>query len=97
VRRREGSYAEARCYTGQRVIIPHAEQIAIPELPSGFAGRGPEFTTCRNYRFGVHAYMLGSGGPSRRPNPDGTYGRRPSVVGRRRSDRAALIDGHREL
>ena len=44
---------------GQRLIIENAALLPINPLPLGFAGRGPEFTTCRNWQFGVQTFGLG--------------------------------------
>lgn len=45
-------------WNGIRVRVENAEQVAIHALPAGFRGLGPEYTTCRNYQFGV-AYLEG--------------------------------------
>lgn len=41
---------------GDEFRIYGARLIPIPDLPLGFAGKGKEFTTCRNWRFGMAYY-----------------------------------------
>lgn len=44
--------------TGTVFRVRNARRLEIPALPAGFDGRGPEFTTCRNWQFGVAYYGL---------------------------------------
>ncbi len=52
------SVAEVRASTGAVFRIAGARQVEIPDLPLGYDGRDPHFTTCRNWRFGVAYYGL---------------------------------------
>ena len=83
VRYREGIDTTARCSTGQEVIVRNAEYVEIQPVAEGFDGKGPSFTTCRNYQFGVGAYMVAADGSIRPPHSDGTYGVRPADAPRR--------------
>ena len=56
MRAKPGSRIERVAYNGVRITIEGAEALPIPELPRGFRGLSWEFTTCRNYQFGV-AYL----------------------------------------
>jgi hypothetical protein len=79
LRPRDGWETKAKCHTGQEVIALNAEYIEIPALPGGFNGKGPKFTTCRNYQFAVHAYQFGLDGVERSPNEEGIFGIRPEL------------------
>jgi hypothetical protein len=50
---RAGSSIIEATYNGLRVEISGAVKLDIPPLPDGFRGLPREFTTCRNYQFGV--------------------------------------------
>lgn len=52
------SVAEVRASTGTVFRIAGARRVEIPDLPLGYDSRGKEFTTCRNWRFGVAYYGL---------------------------------------
>jgi hypothetical protein len=54
----EGATAEIIASTGSVFRISGARAIQIPPLALGYAGRAREFTTCRNWRFGVAYYGL---------------------------------------
>ena len=54
----EGASVERTTWNGYRIRVDDARELPIPPLPDGWRGLGPEFTRCRNYRFGV-AYFGG--------------------------------------
>jgi hypothetical protein len=58
MRAEPGARAEIRCPNGTHVLVTGARAVEIPPLPDGFRGLGREFTTCRNYQFGI-AYLAG--------------------------------------
>lgn len=41
---------------GQSMTVENAEALSIPGLPDDFCGFSREFTTCRNWRFGVSLF-----------------------------------------
>ena len=43
-------------YNGYQVVIENARRLPIPGLPRQWHGLPGEFTTCRNYQFGVAFY-----------------------------------------
>lgn len=49
----EGAAVERVTWTGFRLVVENARELPIPELPDGWGGLGPEFTRCKNFRFGV--------------------------------------------
>ena len=53
-----GAKAVLQAYTGMRCVIQNAEIVEIPQIPLGFAGFSREFTTCRNWQFGVNNYSI---------------------------------------
>jgi hypothetical protein len=59
MRDKEGGFVEVETYNGFRFIVENAELLTIPGLPKGFAGKDWQFTTCRNWQFGVDRYGLG--------------------------------------
>ena len=71
-----GEVAELRASTGTVFRLNNARAVAIPDLPLDYDGRGKEFTTCRNWRFGVAYYGLD---PTRRAfDPLGQRGALPA-------------------
>ncbi len=45
--------ATVTTHNGIEISVTGADQLDIPTLPDGYAGLGREFTTCRNWQFGV--------------------------------------------
>jgi hypothetical protein len=77
--------AEVRASTGTLFRITGARRVEIPDLPLGYDGRGKDFTTCRNWRFGVAYYGLS---PER-----GAFDRRRSREGNAQSDQRCATGG----
>jgi hypothetical protein len=71
-----GQKATIYTYNGIRCVIRNAESVEIPRIEDGFAGYGLEFTTCRNWRFGVQHYSI-KGSPER---SSGTQSPQPNQV-----------------
>lgn len=58
VRRVDGGLVEAETYNGIPIRLRNAERVEIPDLPDGWEGLSKRYTTCRNFRFGVHAFGM---------------------------------------
>ena len=58
IRPKPGAKATIYAYTGMRCVITNAEVVDIPRVEDGYAGFDLEFTTCRNWRFGVQNYSI---------------------------------------
>lgn len=56
VRHKPGGFVATQTYNGISVRFRNAERVEIPALPPGWNGLSDEFTTCRNFQFGVMAY-----------------------------------------
>lgn len=56
VRPKAGAQARVTAHNGVEFLIEDAEAIEIVPLPIGHLGRGPQFTTCRNWQFGLQQY-----------------------------------------
>ncbi len=53
----EGGKAVVETYNGFKITVLGAELLPIDPLPDGWNGMTKEFTTCRNYQFGVQYYQ----------------------------------------
>jgi hypothetical protein len=51
-----GDIIRVTTYNGLEIEIHGATQVPIPPLEQGFMGLPKEFTTCRNFQFGVAYY-----------------------------------------
>lgn len=51
-----GKEARATAHNGVEFLITDAEAIEIAPVPIGHLGKGPQFTTCRNWQFGLQQY-----------------------------------------
>jgi hypothetical protein len=58
VRPAPGESALGVTWNGIRCVIRNAQLVDIPELEKGWGGYSSEFTTCRNWRFGIARYGL---------------------------------------
>lgn len=66
-----GEAAEITASTGLLFRARNARLIRIPPLPKGYGGFPWQWTTCRNWRFGVARYGLPPGArPQASPAPD---------------------------
>ena len=55
-----GALAETETYHGLKIKVTNARELIIPDLPDGFAGKPHNYTSCRNWQFGVEYYGLGN-------------------------------------
>lgn len=56
----QGRACSVIAFNGDVYHLKNAEAMAIPSLPLGFNDLEAEYTTCRNYQFGVAAYATKS-------------------------------------
>ncbi len=53
-----GASAHTVTYNGIEISVIGAKALNIPYLPDGFAGMSRNYTTCRNWQFGVEYYGM---------------------------------------
>jgi len=58
VRHAPGERAICTTWNGLRCVITNAQLVEIPGLEPGWGGHAREFTSCRNWQFGVAKYGL---------------------------------------
>lgn len=56
IRRIEGAESTLRTSTGAEVTVEGGHLLEIPPLPMDWNGYGREFTTCRNFQWGVATF-----------------------------------------